>query len=152
MRTILALTTLLLLAACGAKPAEETSSNREGGVKSTLYFSAIPGEGDTKLNEKFSKFATYLSEALDIPVAYRAASDYGASVRMFAKGEVLLAWFGGLTGVQAREKVAGARAIAQGAEDPKYFSYFIAHKDSALKLPYNDIHFKIQLYLYGKMA
>jgi len=44
-----------------------------------------------------------------------------------------LAWFGGLTGVQARRAVPGARAVAQGAEDPAYFSYFIAHADTGLE-------------------
>ena len=51
---------------------------------------------------------------------------------MFKNGDVHLAWFGGLTGVQARHAVSGARAIAQGEEDPQYKSYFIAHKDTGL--------------------
>lgn len=112
------------LAGCGDKPASD-------GAK-VLTFSAIPGEEDTKLTEKFNAFGRYLAEELGIEVAYRAASDYGASVKMFEKGEIQLAWFGGLTGVQARNKVDGARAIAQGAEDPKYFSYFIANADAGI--------------------
>jgi len=97
-----------------------------------LTFSAIPGEEDTKLTEKFTQFGAYLEKELGIAVKYRAASDYGSSVRMFAKGEIQLAWFGGLTGVQARHKVEGAQAIAQGAEDPKYYSYFIANADAGI--------------------
>jgi phosphonate transport system substrate-binding protein len=128
MRLLLLLSAALLCTACGGKAADTSS-----GSKPTLYFSAIPGEKDTKLQEKFAKFAAYLSAQLDVPVSYRASADYGASVRMFDKGEILLAWFGGLTGVQAREKVAGAKAIAQGAEDPKYYSYFIAHKDAGIE-------------------
>jgi len=131
MRTFLALSAALLLAACGGKPSDAPSAS--GGAEATLHFSAIPGEGDTKLEEKFSRFARYLAAELGVPVEYRAAADYGASVRMFAKGEIQLAWFGGLTGVQARAKVAGARAIAQGAEDPQYYSYFIAHKDAGVE-------------------
>jgi phosphonate transport system substrate-binding protein len=52
---------------------------------------------------------------------------------MFKNGDVLLAWYGGLTGVQARSKVKGANAIAQGDADPKYYSYVVAHKDTGLK-------------------
>ena len=52
---------------------------------------------------------------------------------MFKNGDVQLAWFGGLTGVQARRAVDGARAIAQGESDPKFYSYFIAHKSSGLE-------------------
>ena len=120
--------------ACGDKQASPTGGSGDSTAtdKPVLRFSAIPGEEDAKLQEKFSKFGTYLSEKLGVPVEYRGAASYGASVRMFEKGEIQLAWFGGLTGVQAREKVKGARAIAQGAEDPNYFSYFIAHKDAGI--------------------
>jgi phosphonate transport system substrate-binding protein len=51
---------------------------------------------------------------------------------MFKNGDIQLAWFGGLTGVQARLAETGAHAIAQGVEDPAYFSYFIAHADAGL--------------------
>jgi len=53
---------------------------------------------------------------------------------MFEDEEVLLAWFGGLTGVKARKAVKGAKAIAQGKEDLQYFSYFIANADTGLEL------------------
>ena len=130
-RFVAAVFALFLLATpllgCGGDDAGTTAEGDK-----VLTFSAIPGEEDTKMTEKFSRFGQYLAEKLGVTVQYRAATDYGASVRMFDKGEVQLAWFGGLTGVQAREKVAGAQAIAQGAEDPKYFSYFIAHADAGV--------------------
>ena len=99
----------------------------------TLRFSAIPDQNTTELKEKFDPIATYLSDALGIPVEYVPATDYSASVKMFENEDVLLAWFGGLTGAQARAQVAGARAIAQGKEDPDYFSYFIANVDTGLE-------------------
>ncbi len=118
-----------LLAACGGdKPAADGPD-----AKPTLKFTAIPGEDPTRMREKFQPVAAYLSETLGVPVEYVHATKYSASVEMFRNGDVLLAWFGGLTGVQARELVKGARAIAQGVEDPKYQSYFIAHKDSGLE-------------------
>jgi len=51
---------------------------------------------------------------------------------MFRNQDVMLAWFGGLTGVQARVAVPGSRAIAQGEVDPDYYSYFIAHKSTEI--------------------
>jgi phosphonate transport system substrate-binding protein len=98
----------------------------------TLYFSAIPDQNTTELKEKFQPVAEYLASKLGVPVEYVPARDYQASVEMFRNGDVQLAWFGGLTGVQARKAVSGARAIAQGEEDPKYYSYFIANKDTGL--------------------
>lgn len=97
-----------------------------------LRFSAIPDQTTTELMEKFQPFARYLSEQLGVPVEYVPARDYQATVEMFKNGDVLLAWFGGLTGVQARAAVAGAQAIAQGDTDPKYYSYFIANRRTGL--------------------
>jgi phosphonate transport system substrate-binding protein len=98
-----------------------------------LRFTAIPDHNATELKQKYDPVARYLSTELGITVEYVAAADYQASVEMFKNGDVLLAWFGGLTGVQAREAVPGARAIVQGTEDPDYYSYFIAHESTGLE-------------------
>jgi phosphonate transport system substrate-binding protein len=98
-----------------------------------LRFSAIPDDNTTELARKFRPVADYLSERLGVPVEYVPSADYGASVEMFKNGDIHLAWFGGLTGVQARQAVPGAHAIVQGAEDPKYFSYFIANASTGLE-------------------
>ena len=97
-----------------------------------LRFTAIPDQNSTELQEKFKPLADHLTKTLGVAVEYVPARDYQASVEMFANGDVGLAWYGGLTSVQARTKVAGARAIAQGDVDPNYYSYFIAHKDTGL--------------------
>lgn len=97
-----------------------------------LRYTAIPDQNTTELEEKFKPLSEHLTKQLGVPVEYVPARDYQASVELFANGDAGLAWYGGLTGVQARSKVAGARAIAQGDVDPKYFSYFIAHKDTGL--------------------
>lgn len=115
------------LAACGGadKPARE--------ARTVLRFTAIPDQNTTELQEKFRPFAEHLSHELSVPVEYVPARDYQASVESFKNGDVLLAWFGGLTGVQARHAVPGARAIAQGDGDPQYYSYFVAHRDTGLQ-------------------
>ena len=132
MRILLLLSAALLLTACGDDKTGGSGTTGGAGDKPTLVFSAIPGEEDTTLTEKFTRFGDYLSKELGVPVSYRPAAKYSASVRMFEKGEVQLAWFGGLTGVQARHKVDGAQAIAQGAEDPRYYSYFVANADAGI--------------------
>lgn len=97
-----------------------------------LSFSAIPDQNSTQLKAKFDRLAQHLGAELGVDVRYVPATDYTASVEMFKSGDVQLAWFGGLTGVQARKAVAGARAIAQGVEDPNYKSYFIANSATGL--------------------
>jgi phosphonate transport system substrate-binding protein len=98
-----------------------------------LTFTAIPDDNATALSARFQPVAAYLSNALGVEVRYVPTKSYEASVEAFKNGDAELAWFGGLTGVQARAAVPGARAIAQGAIDPKFKSYFIAHKDSGVE-------------------
>ena len=114
-----------LLSGCGQTVTEETK---------ILRFTAIPDQTSTELQEKFQPLVEYLSQQLGISVEHVPARDYQGAVEMFKNADVMLAWFGGLTGVQARQGVPGARAIAQGEADPTYYSYFIAHKDTGLEL------------------
>ena len=100
----------------------------------TLVFSAIPDQDESSLKARFGKVADYLSSTLDIPVKYVPVKSYAASVTGFRNNQIQLAWFGGLSGVQARLLTPGAQAIAQGQEDPQFHTYFIAHHSSGLKL------------------
>jgi len=111
----------LALSACGGGEKESSET------PSTLYFTAIPDHDSTELEAKFQPVAAYLSEQLGVPVEYIPTADYSASVEMFRNGDVQLAWFGGLSGVQARTAVSGSRAIAQGKSDPEFMSYFVVN-------------------------
>lgn len=95
-------------------------------------FTAIPDQDTTRLEERFGKIADYLSEELGITVKYIPVKSYSASVQAFKNNEVQLAWFGGLSGVQARIAVPDSVAIAQGVEDPNFISYFIANTSTGL--------------------
>ena len=92
-----------------------------------FVFTAIPDQDETALKERFDKVAVYLSKALDHEVKFVPVKSYAASVTAFRNDDVQLAWFGGLSGVRARLLSEGSQAIAQGAEDPRFKSYFIAH-------------------------
>ena len=99
----------------------------------TFVFTAIPDQDESRLVERFTKVATYLQDKLGVPVKYVPVKSYPAAVTAFTNGQVQLAWFGGFTGVQARKANAGAQAIAQGAEDAAFKSYFIANVASGLE-------------------
>jgi len=98
-----------------------------------FVFTAIPDQDETRLVERFSRFAKYLEAQLGVPVKYVPVKTYPAAVTAFINNDVQLAWFGGYTGVQARHAVPGSEAIAQGAEDVNFKSYFIANSDTGLK-------------------
>jgi phosphonate transport system substrate-binding protein len=99
----------------------------------TFVFTAIPDQDETRLVERFSHFAKYLETKLNVPVKYVPVKTYPAAVTAFINNDVQLAWFGGYTGVQARHAVPGSEAIAQGAEDVNFKSYFIANSETGLK-------------------
>jgi phosphonate transport system substrate-binding protein len=119
----------IALCSCGKK---EYSEQVKGNDK-VLRITAIPDKKVSDQSIKYKALSDYLAKELGVKVQYVNSQDYSASVNRFANNEVQLVWFGGLTGVQARARVEGSRAIAQGVVDPEYKSYFIAHESTGLE-------------------
>lgn len=99
----------------------------------TFVFTAIPDEDETKLVERFQGVADYLAEELGVQVRYIPVKSYAAAVSAFRNNQVQLAWFGGLSGVQARRLVPGSEALAQGVEDEAFVTYFIANSATGIE-------------------
>src|SRR5690554_154213 len=99
----------------------------------TFVFTAIPDEDETKLVERFSSVADYLTEKLGVEVRYIPVKSYAAAVSAFRNNQIQLAWFNGLSGVQARRLVPGSEALAQGVEDAAFQTYFIANKNTGIE-------------------
>lgn len=112
---------LLLLVSSVAKAAE------------TFVFTAIPDEDESRLQERFQTVADYLEQELKVEVRFVPVKSYASAISAFRNDQVQLAWFGALSGVQAREQVPGSQALAQGEEDAGFFTYFIAHADTGLE-------------------
>lgn len=77
------------------------------------------------MERMFGLMADYLSERTGLRVEYVASADYAAVVSAFQRGDVHLAWFGGLTGVQAQAVTPGSAAIAQRPRDAEFHSVFV---------------------------
>ena len=90
-RSIFAAVAVTLLAATAAQAQQNT-----------LVFTAIPDEDETRLVERFTQYAKYFESKLVVPVKYLRVKSYPAAVTAFTNNQVQFAWFGGLTGVQAR--------------------------------------------------
>lgn len=99
-----------------------------------FVFTAIPDQDETKLQQRFDKVADYLALKLGVSVKYVPVKSYAAAVTAFRNNQVQLAWFGGLSGVKARDQVKGSVALAQGIEDKKFVTYFIANKATGITL------------------
>lgn len=122
------LITVLALSSIGCGNGQEVIKEQ-----ATFKIGAIPDQNVSDLSRRFGEFSDYLSKKTGLKVEYVASQDYAALVTAFERGEIQLAWFGGLTGVQARGAVEGAEAIAQRPRDEQFHSVFIANKDLGLK-------------------
>jgi len=98
-----------------------------------FVFTAIPDQDVTKLQQRFQKVAAYLQEELGTDVRFIPVKSYASAITAFRNNQVQLAWFGGLSGVKARELVPGSQAVAQGVEDPNFRTYFIAHRSTGIQ-------------------
>ncbi len=96
------------------------------GPDAELLIAGIPDQDTSLLEERFNKLAEHLSEETGYNVRYVPQADYAAVVTSFRQGDIHLAWYGGLTGVQARLAVPGAQAIAQRPRDAEFHSVFVA--------------------------
>jgi len=98
-------------------------------ARMVLSIGAIPDEDASILTRRFNEFSQYLSGQIGIEVKYVPSNDYAALVTAFRRGDIQLAWFGGLTGVQARAVTPGALAVAQRPQDAGFYAYYIVQKD-----------------------
>ena len=122
---ILAIVSLLPgLAACSGSPHNDTPALKVGGV---------PDQDTARLARRFESFSKYLSDALGVQVEFVPSVDYAAVVTAFSQDQLQLAFFGGLTGVQARLQKPGAVAIVQREHDAVFHSKFVARPDLDLE-------------------
>lgn len=126
--SILAVIVFSVLAACSEQN-DKGSATPAPEEKPVFKIGAIPDQDVSELARNFDQISKYLSEKTGLKVEYAPSQDYAALVTAFQRGEVQLAWFGGLTGVQARNLVPEAEAIAQRPSDEQFHSIFIAQKD-----------------------
>ena len=135
---ILTLLAVFLVACTQAEAPSETSSEMaETPAKEmsqpVFKLGAIPDQNASKLNKRFDELAAYIASETGYEVEYVPTVDYAALVTAFERGDVDLGWFGGLTGVQVRNAVPGAEAIAQRPRDEVFHSVFVAQKGLELK-------------------
>lgn len=100
--------------------------------KPTLYIGGIPDQDVAVLEARFKLLAEYLAEETGVAVHYLPSQSYSALVTGWKNNDVQLAWYGGLTGVQARLAVPGSSAVAQRPSDEKFTSVFVAAPDSGI--------------------
>jgi phosphonate transport system substrate-binding protein len=113
------------LAACGQKEEKASEGKKETTTKEVFKIGAIPDQNATELDKGMTATAAYLSDKTGMKVEFVPSVDYAALVTGFQRGEIHMAWFGGLTSVQARNLVPEAESIVQRPRDAEFHSVFI---------------------------
>ena len=93
--------------------------------EAAFRIAGVPDQNASTLVRRYDALTEHLNDVLDVEVEYVPTVDYAATVLAFKRGDVQMAWFGGLTGVQARRAVPGSTAIAQRPRDATFHSKFI---------------------------
>ena len=124
MRKIVIVLVAVVLAGLAACSSEEEQE--------PLLIAGIPDQDVSLLEERFNNLAEYLSEETGLDVQYVPQVAYAAVVTAFKQGDIHMAWYGGLTGVQARLAVPDAEAIAQRPRDAEFHSVFVAAPSSGI--------------------
>jgi phosphonate transport system substrate-binding protein len=130
VRPLSILACLVPIAACGG--AKEAEAKAPAASTKVLRFTGIPNENTTELKAKYQPLADHLTKELGVKVEYVPVANYSASVDAFKNGDLLLCWFGGYTGLQARQAVPGAKVIACGKIDKEFHTFFVANKSLGL--------------------
>ncbi|MEW9050509.1 MAG: putative selenate ABC transporter substrate-binding protein [Neobacillus sp.] len=122
---------VVFLAACGQSEDTTKEENTETTTE-VLKIGAIPDQNAADLQKGMDAVAAYLSEQTGLKVEFVPSVDYAALVTGFQRGEIHLAWFGGLTSVQARNLVPEAESIVQRPRDAEFQSVFITQEGSGI--------------------
>jgi phosphonate transport system substrate-binding protein len=121
------------LAACGQKNDKADKGTKETKKEEVFKIGAIPDQNATDLKQGMDAVAKYLSDETGMKVEFVPSVDYAALVTAFKRGEIHLAWFGGLTSVQAISEAPGSESIAQRPRDAEFHSIFITQTSSKIK-------------------
>jgi phosphonate transport system substrate-binding protein len=124
----------LTVTACGdggASQEESTSSDPE-----TLRVGLVPNQNPDKVQAEYTPLKDYLSQKLGRDVELTVPTSYSAVVEAMASDKLDLAYFGGLTYVQARQR-ANVRPLVTEVNPythtTKYHSLIIAPADGSVQ-------------------
>jgi phosphonate transport system substrate-binding protein len=127
---VTAVVLLLLLVGCGSG-SEQGSSNPD-----PLRVGVVPNQNPEKVEAEYEPFADYLSEQLGREVELTVPTSYNAVVEAMVNDKLDLAYFGGLSYVQARNRGNVTPLVTEinpRTGDTTYHSVIIVPADSEIQ-------------------
>lgn len=126
---------LLVLAGCGGGGGSG-GGGQESGNPDPLQVGLIPNQNPESVEANYEPFGDYLSEQLEQEVELTVPTSYGAVVEAMVNDELDLAYFGGLTYVQARNRGEVTPLVTEinpRTGDTTYRSVIIVPADSEVQ-------------------
>lgn len=128
---------LALLVGCGSAANDKANTkSTKNGNPDVLRIGLVPNQSPDKIKAQYEPFKQYLEKTLNKKVELFVATDYAGVVEAMASDKLDVAYFGGLTYVQAREKAdiyPIVTEIDQYTKTTKYHSLIIVPADSKIK-------------------
>ncbi|MDQ3569754.1 MAG: phosphate/phosphite/phosphonate ABC transporter substrate-binding protein [Actinomycetota bacterium] len=126
----------LLAGACGREEEPGQRSREPGrGAPQTLRVGLIPNIAPEEQRARYEPFARYLRDRLGIKVELFVATNYAGTVRALEAGQLDLAYLGGLSYVQARERTEVEPLVTEVDRETgerEYLSQIVTRADSGV--------------------
>ena len=97
----------------------------DGGPPAHLTIGVLPDEGEEELRKRYAPLIAYLTQTLETEIRLVIPRDYGDILSRFGAGELDLAYFGGVTFVEANER-HGAEPLVMRDIDLQFTTYFLS--------------------------
>lgn len=127
---------LLLLAGCGGGSGEQGSGEQGSGDPDPLRVGVVPNQNPEKVEAEYGPFGDYLSGQLAREVELTVPTSYSAVVEAMVNDQLDLAYFGGLSYVQARNRADVTPLVTEinpYTGDTTYHSLIITPADSDIQ-------------------
>ena len=122
---------IILLAGIAAAGFLHTSPSRQA-LTPQLRIGVLPDQGTETLRQRYTPLLDYLARDTGIETRLVIPTDYQHAVDLFREHQIDLAFFGGLTFVQAQAE-HGAEALVMREIDTRFTSWFVVRPELAQK-------------------
>ncbi|WP_052090335.1 phosphate/phosphite/phosphonate ABC transporter substrate-binding protein [Desulfosporosinus sp. HMP52] len=148
--SLIILTFALLVSGCGSNPSQPQGTPEIS--QPTLRVGLVPNQAPDKIKAQYEPFREFLADKLDMPVELFVASDYAGVVEAMANDKLDLAYFGGLTYAQAKQRAKIHPIVTEIDEETqtsKYYSLIIVPADSPVQ---STADLKGKIFAFGDIS
>lgn len=139
MRKVFFILLVLILGAAvlgcsGANNAPD--KEKAAATKKVLRVGLVPNQAPDQMKAKYEPFKKYLADKLGMEIEFFVANNYAGVVEAMASDKLDMAYFGGLTYIQARQRAKVHPIVTEvdsETKTTKYYSLIIVPADSKVK-------------------